>query len=496
LKTQIITLESHDDLISVRDRLTWAKTPRILLVWPKYENVSLRLLDLKVLQRHADSLGAQLGLVTRRANVRRDAEALNIPVFKSTSAAQRDLWPRRTVKRKHRARAPRRGLRVLRETIYEKEAAWRTSLIGRVVIFSVGVLAVLALAGLFVPRAAVTLYPESQVQSIVIPISASQSVSSVSLTGSLPAHALTVVVNEEQSLPVSSQISVPQSKAKGIARFTNLSQSDVTIPAGSVIFTSGDPVVRFVTLHESLLSAGLNQFVDVPVEALSAGAQGNVDAESITVIEGPLGLLVSVTNPESTKGGSNLKTTGPTEADRTRLRKVVMENLQRKAETQMRSELATGDILLMDTFDVSQVLDETYSPEAGQPGKQITLIMQVEYAARYVSAEDLDQLTLASLDASLPADFTFSELPVFRPVTEPVTDAEGVTHFDLKVTRTLIRNVGFSQVFELIQGQRPEFVNDRLSKNLSLREPSKITLSPSWWPLMPLIPFNLSMETR
>jgi hypothetical protein len=76
VKTKIITLESHDDLISVRDKLSWAKTPRILLVWPKYEKVTLRLLDLKVLQRHADSLGAQLGLVTRRANVRRDAEVI------------------------------------------------------------------------------------------------------------------------------------------------------------------------------------------------------------------------------------------------------------------------------------------------------------------------------------------------------------------------------------------------------------------------------------
>ncbi|MBK8617532.1 MAG: hypothetical protein IPN96_10585 [Anaerolineales bacterium] len=86
MKTQIITLESHDDLISVRDKLSWAKTPRILLVWPKYEKVTLRVLDLKVLQRHADSLGAQLGLVTRRANVRRDANRL---AFRSSSRPQR-----------------------------------------------------------------------------------------------------------------------------------------------------------------------------------------------------------------------------------------------------------------------------------------------------------------------------------------------------------------------------------------------------------------------
>src|SRR3972149_3670349 len=95
MKTQIITLESHDDLISIRDRMSWAKTPRILLVWPKSERIPLRPLDLKVLQRHAASLGAQLGLVTRYRSLRREAQALGIPVFKSTGQAQRKPWPER-----------------------------------------------------------------------------------------------------------------------------------------------------------------------------------------------------------------------------------------------------------------------------------------------------------------------------------------------------------------------------------------------------------------
>src|SRR5215207_5653754 len=114
MKTQIITLESHDDLISVRDRLSWAKTPRILLVWPKYEKVTLRQVDLKILQRHASSLGAQLGLVTRARRVREDAEALHIPVFESTGEAQRVAWPKPR-RRKWARHAPRKDLREQRE---------------------------------------------------------------------------------------------------------------------------------------------------------------------------------------------------------------------------------------------------------------------------------------------------------------------------------------------------------------------------------------------
>src|ERR1041385_7265241 len=124
MKTQIITLESHDDLISVRDRMSWAKTPRILLVWPKYEKVTLRQVDLKVLQRHASSLGAQLGLVTRARRVRNDAEALRIPVFESTGQAQRVAWPKPR-RRRWTRRPPRKDLREKREGVSVTEEEWR-----------------------------------------------------------------------------------------------------------------------------------------------------------------------------------------------------------------------------------------------------------------------------------------------------------------------------------------------------------------------------------
>jgi hypothetical protein len=116
MKTQIITLESHDDLISVRDRMSWAKTPRILLVWPKFEKVTLRQVDLKVLQRHASTLGAQLGLVTRQRRVRADAEALGIPVFTSTGEAQKVKWPKPRRRRWPR-KAPDKTLREKREQV-------------------------------------------------------------------------------------------------------------------------------------------------------------------------------------------------------------------------------------------------------------------------------------------------------------------------------------------------------------------------------------------
>lgn len=494
MKTKIITLESHDDLISVRDKLSWAKTPRILLVWPKYEKVTLRLLDLKVLQRHADALGAQLGLVTRRLNVKRDAEALGLPVFKSTTAAQKEQWVAPAPKTQRIPKPPRRDLRSLRDEVYVKEPAWQVSLIGRVVTFSVGVLAVLTLAALFAPRAAVTLYPESQTVSMLIPVRTSTTIPSVSLTGDLPSKAVTLTVNAAQTMPVTSRISISEGTSTGVAQFKNLGQDEILIPAGTLLAT--ETLVRFITLNDVRLSAGIDQVVEVRIEALEAGAQGNVEAGAISVIEGPLGLSVTVSNLEPTIGGTDRQAIGAGVEDRAVFREKVLTDLRSAAEAQIRLQLGEEDLLLMDTVEIVEIAREDYAPPPGKAGNTLTLMMQVEYKARYILAEDLRQLAASSVSASIPAGFSaFGEM-TFEPVKEPVTDSSGFTHFQLEVSQTALRTVDVMQVFNLIRGHDAQTAKEELQAILPMRQAAQISMKPAWWTWLPLIPFNISVEIK
>ena len=120
MKTQIIQLEAHDDHISIRDKMNWSKTPRILLVLPRRRRFDINTLDLKLLQRHARNMGAALGLVTKSAKVIRSAAVLGIPVFADNLEAQREAWtsmPRAS----HRRRKARNNLRALQSEFQVKE---------------------------------------------------------------------------------------------------------------------------------------------------------------------------------------------------------------------------------------------------------------------------------------------------------------------------------------------------------------------------------------
>jgi len=494
MKTQIITLESHDDLISVRDRMSWAKTPRILLVWPKYEKVTLRQVDLKVLQRHALSLGAQLGLVTRTRRVRQEAEGLRIPVFESTGQAQRLAWPKPR-RRRWVPRPPRKDLREQREQVSVKEGAWRAHPAVRVGSFLVGVAAVLLLVALFIPRAEVVLHPQPKTQSVVLPVIAGRSIESVFITGTIPAREKRVIVEGTQTVVVTGQGVTPQSQARGRVIFRNLTQQAVTIPSGTVVRTEDN--IRFETTRAGEVPAGVDETLELPVVAVEGGRSGNVDAETVVIVEGRLGLSISVTNPEPLTGGRETPSVQASDADRARAKESLLEKLEEEAHAQLKKELQAGDVLFEDTFEVSQILSEVYDPPAGAAGTRLTLNMQAEFSTLYADASDLTELAVLALNASLPSGFAAdSDALSLEPVTQPILNDDGFTRWTVRAERRIVPHINNAQLTQMIQGISARRAQRLLENNLTLEDAPEIHLSPSWWPWVPIAPFRIAVITK
>lgn len=493
MKTQIITLESHDDLISVRDRMSWAKTPRILLVWPKYEKVTLRQVDLKVLQRHAASLGAQLGLVSRARRVRADAAALHIPVFTSTGQAQRVTWPKPRRRRLAR-RAPRRDLREQREQFLVGEAAWRAHPVVRVLAFLVGVLAVLVLVALFIPRARITLRPISETQSLVLPVTASPSVKSVFITGIIPAHERRLIVEGTRTVAVTGSAVIPQSKARGVVELRNLTQQAVAVPAGTVLVSAEG--IRFVTTRAGEVDAGVGEVVELPIEAVEGGSAGNLEAETIHAIEGRLGLSLSVSNPEPTIGGRELPSVQATDADRERVKTLLLRTLEQEARQEFESQLSAGDLLFDRTLSIAQTLAEEYDPPPGAAGTRLTLTLQVEYSILYADASDLAELASLALNASLPSAYFAAPDPVsVTPVSSPSLNRDGSAKWTMRAERRIVRHIDPVRVTQMVQGFGAWNVQSKLEETLPLAGTPEVELYPSWWPWMPIVPFRISVVT-
>ncbi len=497
MKTQIITLESHDDLISVRDRMSWAKSRRILLVWPGFERVSLRPVDLRMLQQHARYLGAELGLVTRQGGIRRAAEGFGIPVYKSTAEAQRSAWPANPAslpERGHEGGVDVAKLREMRDEARRKPGRLGSSAVVRIGSFAIGVLAVLALAALSIPRATIKLTPPVKEESLTLPIKAGPAIEEVAISGSVPARELTVTVSGTKSTAVSSTAMVGQNKAEGVAQFKNLTQGEVMIPAGTVVYSITPAAERFATQGDVSLPASINATVEAPIEAVQAGTEGNLPANAIQAVEGSLGTAVAVTNPDPTAGGTDRTALVPEADDRARARQALVAELQAQAQQEMQGMIGTQDVLLPNTVSPGKISDEIYDPAAGAPAAQVTAKMTMDFVAQYVSAEDLKNLAQGALIAAAPVGY----VPVtdgleFSMSGTPTVDPTGISEFDLVVRCNLVRTLDLRRAAVIVRGQPPSIAAAMLQAQMPLAAPPEVSIEPSWWPWLPLIPFRITV---
>lgn len=94
------------------------------------------------------------------------------------------------------------------------------------------------------------------------------------------------------------------SHARGVVRFFGDAGAgmDREIPAGTVCMTPG--LVAFATTQDGVLAAGKSH-VDIPVQAVEAGAAGNVIAGSVRLLStAPVG-ITGCTNPQAMSGGGD-----------------------------------------------------------------------------------------------------------------------------------------------------------------------------------------------
>ncbi|MEJ5240940.1 MAG: baseplate J/gp47 family protein [Anaerolineales bacterium] len=488
MNTFLIELQEHEDRHSLRDRLNWVKTPRVLLVWPEHRKVSLTIADLKFLQHHARQLGTQLGIVTRRHDVRLIAQRLGIPVFSSARRAQHQVWPSSPGPRAPRLRRLLRPVRPVGRSL---------SPVQRFLVFLAGVLATLALLSLFLPRATLTVTPQTHLQHETLLLTASSQARPASFGGDLSLVPVTLELAAEEKLSARQRIVVPTAKAQGEVRFTNLTSSSQSIPAGTIVYVPGDPPIRFVTLNTAGLPASPGQFVDVPIEALEAGSAGNVPAQAIQAVEGPLAFSLAVSNPQPTQGGAEEERFAVSPQDVRLLREQLLARLRYQAQEEAQRYLVEGDLLFPETLQVIETLEDQALPPLETYPSQITLRLRLRFQVWTLPAKVLHPVLEARLNASLPADaIPDAESLRYRLVStsvESLGEEMFRLRFVLEVQRRLRARIAAERLFAALRARPVSRVSQEL-RAFPFAEPPQLEVWPPFWPWMPVLPMQMTIR--
>jgi hypothetical protein len=503
VKTQIVQLETHDDYISVRDRMEWGQTTRVLLVWPLRGKILNRRLDLLLLKRHSEALGSQLALVTRDRDVRYHADRLDIPVYKSIRDAEQSRWLRPRRKRRkskdlqiadlRKERHSKSDLEAIKKQAHPPSSRWLRHPVVRVSFFTLGVLSMLLVASLFIPSAEIYVTPDNVTDSSTISVSASPDNKTTDISGAVPTYWQSVIIEGRGNIPSSGETLIPRQAARGRVAFTNLTDNEIVIPASTVVSTQDDPPIRFKTREDVTIPTGSDGML-VWVDAIIPGDSGNVAGNEIIAIEGPLGLNLTVANPGPTSGGSHYTTAAPTESDYQKVYDQLLGSLQETALSDLEFRLESDDVLLSETPVIHQVLEEIVTPEIGQPADYLELTLRVEFQIPYTAGSDLYHLGRIVLDRQIPEDFTARpETLNISQLTVPVSSELGKATWKIKAGWKLGANLDESRAVSLVLGNTPEQAIQKLRNQMPITGIPEIRLTPEWWPSLPILPFRIKL---
>jgi hypothetical protein len=503
-----LQLEPYDDVVSIRDRLSFVKASHVLLMCPPGTPVLRRKLDLLLVQRQAMRLRMRIALITDDLTLIEYADDLNISVFPDEQTARVGRWkrPRTTVFAPPRDPDEQAEIvdHVLRQRMPLSPAARRRQRIGRWIVFAALLAAFVLSLLLAVPSATVTVTPASRQVYENVAIVADPALTDIDIENRrMPASIVTLQVTSGVTVQTTGRESAGMSRAQGLVTFTNDGDQPILIPLGTIIATSGAYPVRFATLVETTLPAGNAASVQVPIQALPehAGAVGNVNPGAINRVEADFADQVSVSNPNATYGGAVQERHIVTAEDHDRLLVLGRQQVLQNARDTLLLQLSGDQFLVPGSISIIEERPEwtLYNAFVGDTAESVSLDLRAGVQAVVVDQKQAQQVAYSALAPYIQPGLEISpEALSFTRGDIQQIDPDGRVTFLMAVSGHIAVMIDPDYVRERVKGVSVGEAHNRLERELLLdpSRPPQIKTWPGWYRRMPILPVRITVKVN
>jgi hypothetical protein len=481
MKTFLVQLEKFDNLASTLEKMHWAKARRILLIWPRRGKISLSLTDIELIKREAIELGADVAFVSHDPTFMEIGTENNVSVFLSVPQAESARWLKAGTSFNKNADLKKKP-RLLDPNGNKEKKLATSGKVAQIAAVVIAACAILAMLVFFLPAARVTIYPELTEKVISIDILASPDIVEPNINGSLPAKIQVIQVSKTASAQSSGKTQLPNSYAQGTVTFHNLSGQTVTVPKGTILACSVNPEIKFMTLEEATVDP-LVSSESVKIQAVKGGSEGNQEAGVANLIDGPLAVVLEVTNETSIIGGSDVEAPSPTEEDYAQLKANLLVQMRSDALNQIPSP---GTALISSTLDQGKVVSEIRSVEPGTASDTFSLTLGIEYRVLTYSVDELNSLVKNALVAGIDSRNTiYGQGVSITSQTTPIGTVEDGARWTIIASAQTGVKVNEGDIFQAITGMTIPDANAILQYMVPEREPAMIDLFPRGWTRLP-----------
>lgn len=488
MKIQIIPVEPYDNLYSIKEKVLLAKAQRVILndldLSPLFQDIKISIL----LNRYINKLGKTGSVVTKNDKAIPILQNAGFVVEQDLLTAQRSVGENITYQEKYLSCKKNTRLFIKADQNSKVEPGWL-----RYSAFIIGIITLVSLLILFLPKATIIIDPPESTQEVQLPVNLPGfdrlSPSFNSLVGARYMDTDVICSIQTYGKKV-----LPISTAKGEVTFTNLSLETIEIPEGLILLSSDDSSKEYITTKSGQLDPETTDSLLLLVMAKLPGSQGNAESQEISTIVGQLGLKISVINMEPVDGGIDEEKAYPSDADIDRLRDLCASRLLDEGQKNAEAYFDGSSIFLPETIRIHRLNDEIFFPGVDKPTETLNLSQNAEVSILYIDKTELENYSKPYLDALLQPGYSPSGTIEISSVE--VVDSKSDDNIKLLITVTRSSTVfidsgkiksmaagkGVGELIELIINSYPKGTRVQISRK------------PEWLPIMPLSPLRIQVN--
>ncbi|RLT41491.1 MAG: hypothetical protein DWI57_06875 [Chloroflexi bacterium] len=516
--SEILRIEPDATAEAVRRRLARMDDPQVAVVLPNGWSELNSIPRLRLIQRQALARNQQIALVTHDLSTRQAAQQLGIPVYASEQAVGSRTWQMTPVLPVIDPRQPAAGLpnppawrtangeaagkarsaitsqpslHRSRQRRIRAAEAWRQpaplwlQLVGYGLVGAFLLTVLAAFAVYVLPAATVTIIPGQRAVEASVTLTASPDVEVVDVQGRLlPGRLMETYIELTGTIATSGSEQAAQGKAVGQVVFTNQTNREVRIPAGTIVSTSTGSRNDFRTTSETIVPAPQGSQATASIEAVEEGVQGNARANTITTVSGALRTQVGLTNPGATGGGQSALVRVVKQIDKDTLLDQLNAQAQSEAFGRLQPELRANEWLSessIQTFIVAQFFDHFND----EPADQLGLTLRVLVQGVAVDQETAREIAMAALQEAVPERGKLVADSI-QFLADPNATASGRS-----VTFTIVGRGNYvipidnREVRSAVAGLSTEEATALLQKEWLLQRPPEFYVDPDWFGTLP-----------
>jgi len=516
--SEILHIEPDATAEAVRRRLARLDGAQVAVVLPNGWGELNSIPRLRLIQRQAVARNQQIALVTHDLDTRQAAQQLGIPVYGSETGLAGRTWrmtpvlptvdPRqpaaglpnppawRTVNGEAAGKAriaitSRPNLHRSRQQRIRAAEAWRRptplwlQLAGYTLV-GLFLLTVLAAFAIYVlPAATVTVVPGQRAVEAPVTLTASPDIEAVDVQGRLlPGRLMETYIELTGTIATTGSEQEAQGKAVGQVVFTNQTNREVRIPAGTIVSTSTGTRNDFITTAETTVPAPQGSQATARIEAVDEGVQGNARANTITTVSGALRTQVGVTNPNATGGGQSALVRVVKQVDKDTLLDQLYAQAQSEAFGRLQPELRANEWLSessIQTFIVAQFFDHFND----EPADELGLTLRVLVQGVAVDQETAREIAMAALQESVPERGKLVADSI-QFLVDPNSTATGRTvSFTIVGQGNYVIPIDNRELRSAVAGLATEEATTLLQEEWLLQRPPEFYVDPDWFGTLP-----------